>query len=111
MAKPFTIVAGLLLAGMFGGPPVYGAESGSPKKFMLTSSAFQAGAEIARKYSCDGDDVSPPLRWENPPAGAKAFAMIADDPDAPGGTWVHWLIYDLPAETKDLFEACQKQRY
>jgi len=108
MAKPFTIVASLLLAGVLGGPPVYGAESGSPKKFMLTSSAFQAAAEIARKYTCDGDDVSPPLRWENPPAGAKAFAMIADDPDAPGGTWVHWLIYDLPAETKDLFESVPK---
>ena len=59
MAKPFTIVASLLLAGVLGGPPVYGAESGSPKKFMLTSSAFQAGAEIARKYTCDCDGRIP----------------------------------------------------
>jgi Raf kinase inhibitor-like YbhB/YbcL family protein len=108
VAKLFTICAGFLLAGVLGGPPVYGAESGSPQQFMLTSSAFQAGAEIARKYTCDGDDVSPPLRWENPPAGTKAFAMITDDPDAPGRTWVHWLIYDLSPETKELTEAISK---
>jgi Raf kinase inhibitor-like YbhB/YbcL family protein len=108
MAKPFTILAGLLLAGVLGGPSVHGAESGSPKKFMLTSSAFQAEAEIARKYTCDGDDISPPLRWENPPAGTKALAMVTDDPDAAGGTWVHWLVYDLSAETKELAEAVSK---
>lgn len=70
----------------------------------LKSSAFQSGAEIPRKYTCDGADVSPPLGWENAPAGTKAFALIADDPDAPVGTWVHWVIYDLPAETKELTE-------
>ncbi|MBI2999166.1 MAG: YbhB/YbcL family Raf kinase inhibitor-like protein [Deltaproteobacteria bacterium] len=70
----------------------------------IKSSAFQNGADIPRKYTCDGPDVSPPLRWENPPSGTKGFAMIADDPDAPGGTWVHWVIYDLPANTKELAE-------
>jgi phosphatidylethanolamine-binding protein (PEBP) family uncharacterized protein len=100
--------AGLLFTIVHGVPPVYSAESGSAQKFILTSSAFQAGAEIPRKYTCDGDDVSPPFRWENPPAGTKAFAMIADDPDAPGGTWVHWVIYDLPAETKELTEGVPK---
>lgn len=102
MTKLFMCVAGLLFTIVLGVPAVYSAESGSPQKFILTSSAFQAGAEIPRKYTCDGDDVSPPVRWENPPAGTKAFAMIADDPDAPGGTWVHWVIYDLAAETKEL---------
>ncbi|MBI2986036.1 MAG: YbhB/YbcL family Raf kinase inhibitor-like protein [Deltaproteobacteria bacterium] len=70
----------------------------------LKSSAFQSGAEIPRKYTCDGTDLSPPLRWENTPAGTKAFALIADDPDAPVGTWVHWVIYDLPPEPKELAE-------
>jgi len=101
-------VAGLLFTGVLGVPPVYSAESGSPQKFILTSPAFQAGAEIPRKYTCDGEDVSPPLRWENAPGGTKAFATIADDPDAPGGTWVHWVIYDLPAETKELTEGLPK---
>ncbi|MGH7770677.1 MAG: YbhB/YbcL family Raf kinase inhibitor-like protein [Candidatus Binatia bacterium] len=59
---------------------------------------------MPRKYTCDSTDLSPPLRWENAPSGTKAFALIADDPDAPVGTWVHWVIYDLPAETKELAE-------
>lgn len=70
----------------------------------LKSAAFQPDADIPRKYTCDGTDVSPPLRWENAPSGAKAFALIADDPDAPVGTWVHWVIYDLPGETRELAE-------
>src|SRR5689334_4706731 len=98
---PICLTAVILIRG------TYGADV-KPHATQLSSSAFQAAAEIARKYTCDGDDVSPPLRWKNPPAGAKAFAMIADDPDAPGGTCVHWLIYDLPAETKDLFESVPK---
>jgi Raf kinase inhibitor-like YbhB/YbcL family protein len=71
----------------------------------LTSSAFRTGGNIPRKYSCEGDDVSPQLRWKDAPAGTRAFALIADDPDAPGGTWVHWVIYDLPADIKELAEA------
>jgi Raf kinase inhibitor-like YbhB/YbcL family protein len=79
-----------------------------PHAMQLTSSAFQSGREIPSKYTCDGEDVSPLLRWQDPPAGTKAFALIADDPDAPGGTWVHWVIYDLPTETKDLTEGAAK---
>jgi Raf kinase inhibitor-like YbhB/YbcL family protein len=70
----------------------------------LKSSAFQSGADIPRKHTCDGTDLSPPLRWENAPAGAKSLALITDDPDAPVGTWVHWVIYDLPAGSKELAE-------
>jgi len=73
--------------------------------FELTSSAFAAGESIPRKYTCDGDDVSPPLEWTDPPAGTQSFALICDDPDAPVGTWVHWVVYDLPAETRGLPEA------
>jgi len=74
----------------------------------LKSSAFQSGATIPRKHTCDADDVSPRLSWSNVPAGAKTFSLIVDDPDAPGGTWVHWVIYDLPADAKELAEAVSK---
>lgn len=70
----------------------------------IKSPAFQNGADIPRKYTCDGADLSPPLTWKDAPAGTKAFALIADDPDAPVGTWVHWVIYDLPPETRELAE-------
>ena len=73
--------------------------------FELTSSAFVAGESIPRKYTCDGDDVSPPLGWSDPPAGTQSLALVCDDPDAPVGTWIHWVLYDLPAETRGLPEA------
>ena len=71
----------------------------------LTSTAFAPGEPIPRKYTCDGEDISLPLRWSDPPQGTKSFALIADDPDAPVGTWVHWVLYNLPAETRTLPEA------
>lgn len=70
--------------------------------FGLTSPAFKGGAAIPAKHSCDGEDASPELRWSGAPAGTKSFALIMDDPDAPPGTWVHWVLYDLPASTKTL---------
>jgi Raf kinase inhibitor-like YbhB/YbcL family protein len=66
-------------------------------EMQITSSAFREGQAIPRKYTCDGEDVSPPLSWSGAPEGTKSFALISDDPDAPVGTWVHWVIYDLPA--------------
>jgi Raf kinase inhibitor-like YbhB/YbcL family protein len=84
------------------------AEPQAQQKIVLVSAAFQPGADIPRKYTCDAEDTSPPLRWANAPSATKSFALIADDPDAPGGTWVHWVIYDLPAETKDLAEGATK---
>lgn len=74
-------------------------------KMEIKSPAFRSGAEIPRQHTCDGADVSPRLVWEGAPAGAKGFALVADDPDAPGGTWTHWVIYDLPPETRALAEA------
>ncbi len=68
----------------------------------LSSSAFNPGAEIPKQYTCEGKDVSPPLSWSGTPAGTKSFALIADDPDAPVGTWVHWVLYDLPANATEL---------
>lgn len=70
----------------------------------ITSSAFQDGGLIPAKYTCDGADVSPPLQWDNVPQGAKSIALICDDPDAPMGTFVHWVLFNLPAETRQLAE-------
>jgi hypothetical protein len=70
----------------------------------LTSPAFAAGAAIPPKYTCDGADVSPPLAWSGAPAGTRAFALIADDPDAPAGTWVHWVLFNLSGTTDSLPE-------
>jgi Raf kinase inhibitor-like YbhB/YbcL family protein len=68
-----------------------------PKATMtVTSDAFKEGQMIPSDYTCDGRDQSPLLRWSGAPAGTQSFAIIADDPDAPGGDWVHWLVYDLP---------------
>jgi Raf kinase inhibitor-like YbhB/YbcL family protein len=73
--------------------------------FELTSAAFAPGEMILRKYTCDGEDISPPLRWGDPPPDSKSLALISDDPDAPIGTWVHWVLYNLPAESRALPEA------
>ena len=63
----------------------------------LRSSAFENGAVIPQRYTCEGEDLSPPLAWGDPPAGTRSFALLCDDPDAPAGTWHHWAIYDIPA--------------
>jgi hypothetical protein len=70
----------------------------------LTSTAFVHNGKIPARYTGEGADVSPPLKWEGAPAGVKSWALICDDPDAPVGTWVHWVIYGLPAQTAGLPE-------
>lgn len=71
----------------------------------LTSSAFIDGQAIPSLYTCEGRDTSPPLAWIDPPMGTASFALIGDDPDAPGRTWVHWVIYNLPPAARELPEA------
>ena len=75
----------------------------------LTSTAFSEGNGIPKTYSCDGEDISPELSWEDVPAGTESFVLIADDPDAPGATFVHWVIYDIPGKTRKLQEGYPKQ--
>lgn len=70
----------------------------------LTSSAFGYGDLIAKRYSCEGEDVSPPLAWKNVQAGVRSFALICDDPDAPMGNWIHWVVFDIPATVNSLPE-------
>ena len=70
--------------------------------FTLKSPAFQEQGEIPGTFTCDAEDVSPPLEWSNVPQGTKSFALIVDDPDAPMGTWVHWVVFNLPPDTASL---------
>jgi Raf kinase inhibitor-like YbhB/YbcL family protein len=77
----------------------------------LTSTAFAEGQPIPSKYTCDGENVSPPLAWNGVPEGTKSIALIVDDPDAPAGTWVHWVLYDLPGTARELPEALPKSQY
>jgi Raf kinase inhibitor-like YbhB/YbcL family protein len=86
---------------------------GLPKAFMggermdikVTSSAFKDGELIPRRYACNGADVSPPLAWTGVPEAAQTISLICDDPDCPGSTWVHWVLFNLPAGVKELAEA------
>jgi len=86
-------------------PPSNQMQSGDhPMSIELTSTAFQPGATIPKQFTGDGADRSPPLRWSEPPSGTKSLALICDDPDAPRGTWVHWVLYNLPDSTRELEE-------
>ncbi len=76
--------------------------------FAISSTSFHLGSEIPKKFTCDGADVSPELSWTGPPAGTQSFALIADDPDAPVGTWTHWVLFDLAPATTSLPEAVGK---
>jgi len=75
---------------------------------VLTSSAFREGAVIPGKYTCDGEGVSPPLAWTQVPSGTKSFVLVMDDPDAPVGTWDHWIVYGIPDSVTSLAEAASK---
>jgi Raf kinase inhibitor-like YbhB/YbcL family protein len=84
--------------------PKPGSQSATPAaqketnvEIKLTSTAFQEGKPIPRQYTCDGVNISPPLEWNGMPKTARSIALIADDPDAPNGTWVHWVLYNVPA--------------
>lgn len=70
----------------------------------ITSTGFAQGQPIPAKYTCDGQDISPPLHWSDAPQGTQSFALIMDDPDAPAGTWVHWVLFNLPTDRHDLPE-------
>ena len=97
MKKLFLILAALVFA-------FFSIQLKGGKKMELKSSAFTNGGNIPVKYTCDGEDISPPLQWNNVPSGTKSLVLIMDDPDAPMGTWVHWVIYNIPATVKSLPE-------
>jgi len=75
----------------------------------VLSSAFQEGDRIPTKYTCQGQDISPPLAWSQPPVGTQSLALIVDDPDAPGGVFTHWVLFNIPSESRELAEAVPTQ--
>lgn len=74
----------------------------------LVSAAFGEGEMIPAVYTCDGENISPPLTWDDVPENVKSFTLIGDDPDAPMGTWVHWVVYNIPSSVKTLAENVPK---
>jgi hypothetical protein len=75
----------------------------------LKSPDFSSGGIIPKQFTCDGADMSPALEWNDPPAATKSFALVADDPDAPVGTWVHWVLFNLPASARSLAQNIPKK--
>jgi len=107
-------VAGLLTAPSLtrdprisGGPVGY-LQGARPMTFAISSPSFSNGEKIPTKFTCDGTDASPMLTWTAPPPGTQSFTVIVDDPDAPVGTWTHWVLFDLPAHTTALPESVTK---
>ena len=103
--RAFVLLAGLILCS-----PVLSQETRVRMPFQITSAAFAQGSAIPKNYSCEGTDISPALHWGDPPAGTQSFAMVMDDPDAPAGTWVHWVLWNVPGGTRDLGENVPKQQ-
>ncbi len=78
--------------------------------FSLKSTQWHAGDAIPQQFTCDGADVSPPLEWSDGPEGTKSYSLVIEDPDAPGGTFFHWVLYDLPAPKRSLPENVSSQK-
>jgi Raf kinase inhibitor-like YbhB/YbcL family protein len=81
------------------------AKGGKDMDIKITSPAFENEGLIPAKYTCDGEDISPPLKWDAVPEDTKSIVLISDDPDAPVGTWVHWVLFNLPPDTRELAES------
>jgi Raf kinase inhibitor-like YbhB/YbcL family protein len=111
---PWLAPLGLHSSGVVGvaiptqGDAVTSQHGGGAMAFALKTTAFPEGGNIPKQYTCDGPDVSPTLNWHDAPAGVQSFALIADDPDAPVGTWTHWVIWNIPASAAALPEGVPK---
>jgi Raf kinase inhibitor-like YbhB/YbcL family protein len=81
---------------------------GGAMSILVESAAFKHNQPIPSKYTCDGQEVSPPVAWKNVPEKTKSIVLICDDPDAPAGTWVHWVCYDIPANVMFIPEGVPK---
>jgi Raf kinase inhibitor-like YbhB/YbcL family protein len=110
--RPLTpILLGALLTGSAswcGRAPGSAPAGRAASSMKLETNAFTPGGFIPARYTCKGGDVSPPLAWSNSPGNGQGFALILEDPDAPGGTWTHWLVYNLPSSAHGLPEGIPK---
>lgn len=112
MSKALSFMLALLLLAGCGGAPApansapQAAATGQARSgsLQISSPAFSEGEMIPARHTCDAENVSPPLQWAGVPPGAETLALIVDDPDAPLGTWVHWVVFNLPATTTGLPE-------
>lgn len=95
-----------LLLSMYGTALAKGTSMEKP--FTLTSPAFSHNGMIPKPYTCSGENISPELRWSNPPKGTKSFALIVDDPDAPTKRWVHWILFNIPASECSLSRGIER---
>ena len=98
MPKPIISVAVVILLAVIASFAAEGA------RMKITSAAFQEGGNIPSKFTCDGSDTSPPLQITGVPSNAKSLVLIADDPDAPGGLFTHWLVWNIPPQTNSIAE-------
>jgi Raf kinase inhibitor-like YbhB/YbcL family protein len=96
--------------GAFAGPSSSSSADGG-KAMTISSPSFSNGGDIAKKFTCDGADVSPQLSWTDAPAETKSFALLADDPDAPVGNWNHWTLWNLPSTASGLPEGTSKDAH
>jgi Raf kinase inhibitor-like YbhB/YbcL family protein len=109
----FNLISAFVLLCAAGAPAfaadATGDKGAAPVSFTLRSPDFPHGGEIPKQFTCSGEDRSPTLEWTQAPTGTKSFALIADDPDAPAGTWVHWVIFNMPASAKGLHGGTEKK--
>jgi Raf kinase inhibitor-like YbhB/YbcL family protein len=98
-----------LIGVVLGGAFTFAEGRGGSMSFQIASTSFSSGSTIPKKFTCDGPDVSPELSWKEAPAATQSFALIMDDPDAPVGTWVHWVLYNVPGNTTQLAEGVEKR--
>jgi Raf kinase inhibitor-like YbhB/YbcL family protein len=98
----WTLVMLITLCACQGKQPEQQALGKTDAALLITSSAFEGGGTIPTRYTCDGEDLSPPLSWSEPPAGTGSLVLLCDDPDAPAGTWDHWVLFNIPATARSL---------
>ncbi len=105
--KAHMVLQAAVTLGILMSAGVSASRAAEPKRkelMQITCTAFTEGAPIPAKYTCEDKDISPPLQWSGVPEGTRSLVLIADDPDAPVGTWIHWVIFDLPPDANGLAE-------
>ncbi len=108
-ATLLSLVLAILVHASAAGSAIIEPSKTEPTNMELKSQAFTAGHPIPSRHTCDGQDASPPLSWSEPPGGTRSFALVSDDPDAPGGMWVHWVVWNIPASARALAESLPKK--
>jgi Raf kinase inhibitor-like YbhB/YbcL family protein len=106
------LVTAVAAALFLGGVPhsMFSATKGNIMELKVTSTAFKEGEMIPKRHTCDGQDASPSLAWTEGPGATKSFVLICDDPDAPVGTWIHWVLFNVPPTTRELPENVAPER-